>query len=75
MTTPPEGSAITERLSHIGGRLERIEDKLDKALDRTTRAEADIQWVKGHLRFSLSIAIAVIGGLATAIFKYMIPNQ
>jgi hypothetical protein len=56
----------------MGARLERIEVKLDEHLVRTTRAEADIGWIKGHLRLSLTAALAVIGYLGTILSKYIV---
>jgi hypothetical protein len=57
---------------HLDRRLDKLEDKLDDHLERISKAETSIEWIRGHLKVSLSIAVAAVTGLAGAIFTYFI---
>jgi len=51
--------------------LDRIEEKLDKYQERISKAEADISWVKGFIKTSVSVIITVIGGLAALVYNIL----
>ena len=52
---------------HLDARLDRIEGKLDTHLDRISRSEEAIAWLKGHVQFVTAIGIALVGGISTYI--------
>jgi hypothetical protein len=56
---------------HIDGRLDKLEEKLDNHLERISRAEASIEWIRGHLKISVSILVAALAGMAGALFNYL----
>lgn len=55
---------LDERLDKIDSRLERVENKLDDHLSRLSRAEASVEWLKGHARIVTTIVLAVAGFIA-----------
>ena len=57
---------------HLDQRLDKLEYKLDDHLQRISKAETSIEWIRGHLKVSLSIAIALVTGLVGALFTYYI---
>lgn len=63
-----------DRLEKIEGRLERIEGKLDTHLERVTKAESDISWLRGHVRLSTTIFLAVVGTLGTVLLYQLFPQ-
>ncbi len=50
-------------------RLDRIEDKLDNYAERSTKNEADIAWLKGSTKVSMTVLITIIGAALTAYFN------
>jgi hypothetical protein len=53
---------------HLDARLDRIEGKLDSHLDRISKSEEAIVWLKGHVRLATVIGLAALGALAGAFF-------
>jgi len=53
----------------VTSRLDRIEQKLDKHLEIVTTNQADITWVKGYIRVSVSAILAITAGVITTIFR------
>lgn len=49
--------------SRIEARLDRIEHKLDSHLDRVSKNEADIVWIKGHVKIVTVLAVAVLSAI------------
>lgn len=60
---------IDDRFDKLDNRLERVELKLDDHLSRLSRAEASIEWLKGHARLVLTIVLAAAGFLASLYFS------
>jgi len=58
-----------ELAKRLEQRLDKIEDKLDKHLEQVTTNTADIKWVQGYIRLSLTALIALGTGVVTTIFK------
>lgn len=65
---------ISPRLDDLGSRLDRIETKLDDHLQRVTKAESDIGWLRGHVKITTTVFLAVIGALGTVILNILFPN-
>ena len=60
---------LKDRFDKVDQKLDIIDNKLDDHLQRLTAAETAILFIKGHLKISLSVAIAIIGTLVVAYFK------
>jgi hypothetical protein len=56
---------LDARLDTIDSRLERVENKLDDHLSRLSRAEASVEWLKGHARIVTTIVLAAAGFIAS----------
>ena len=59
-----------ELLNHINHRFDRVEDslvrvdeKLDTHLERISKAEASIEWLRGHAKISITIVLAIVSSL------------
>lgn len=65
--------------NHFDGRFDRLEDKLDvhdekltNHLERLSKAEEAIQWLRGHVKIVTTLGISVAGFLLTALWNYVI---
>jgi hypothetical protein len=58
-----------ELARRVDERLDRIETKLDKYLEALSRQEADLTWVKGYIRTSVSALIALALGVITSLIS------
>ena len=54
---------------HIDRRFDSLETKLDDHLERLSKAEEAINWLKGHVKLSTAVGLAVIGSILGYIFK------
>lgn len=68
---------LTELKAHIDNRLDRLENKMDTHLDRISKTEieiakqqAEISWVKGSVKFGVTILVSVIGGIVSWFLKF-----
>lgn len=68
-----DGSAmhLEDLRLHLDTRLDKLEDKLDNHLERIAKSEASIEWLKGHVRVSISILLASLTGLATVAYQFL----
>lgn len=64
-------SYITPKLDELGSRLERIEDKLDNHLQRVSKAEQDIEWMRGGMKLAVITFLGILGGIGTYIMKHV----
>lgn len=53
-------------LKRIDTRLDRIEQKLDAHLDRVSKNETDIAWIKGHVKIVTTVTLAVLSAVIIA---------
>ena len=74
ITTPGDGTRRL-RSSSFNSRLQRIEDKLDSHLERMTRAESNIEWLRGHVKIATAVFISAVGGLATVVMKLIMGSR
>jgi archaellum component FlaC len=58
-----------DKLDDIKNSLSRIEDKLDSHLERISRAEESIVWLKGHVKLVTALGLAIAGTLISIFFK------
>lgn len=54
---------------HIDARFDRLENKMDDHLERLSKAEEAIVWLKGHVKLVTAVGVACLGALATAFFR------
>ena len=57
---------IHEQLDRIHDKLDTIDNKLDAQIGRIAKTEVAIEFIRGHLKVSTVIFIAVCGFLARA---------
>jgi hypothetical protein len=62
-------SHLDSRFDNLDHRLERVELKLDDHLSRLSRAEASIEWLRGHTKITVTIILAAGGFLASLYFS------
>lgn len=62
---------ISELKEHLDTRLDRIEEKLGDHLERISKAEEAITWIKGHLKISVSLLLAALSGVTGALYQYL----
>lgn len=56
---------LDNRFDDLDTRLDRVEAKLDDHLSRLSRAEASVEWLRGHARIVTTIILAVAGFIAS----------
>jgi archaellum component FlaC len=59
--------------NHIDTRFDSLEGKLDNHLDRISRNEEAINWLKGHVRIVTTVVVTVIGFLLVQLWTYISP--
>lgn len=62
------GLDYSNLINHIDTRFDRLEEKVDNHLERISKSEATIEWMKGHLQTGIIIFLAVCGFLATSLY-------
>jgi hypothetical protein len=62
-------------LERVEARLDRIESKLDVHLDRVSRAETNIAWLRGHVQIATAIFLSTVGFLMTSLWQYIFPAK
>jgi len=55
---------IDRGFNNLEARMVRVESKLDDHLNRLSRAENSIEWLRGHATIVTTIVLAVAGFLA-----------
>jgi hypothetical protein len=58
-------------MDKIDQRLQRIEDKLDSHLERVTKVEKDIEWLRGHLSIATSMVLGIISFLGVVLYNFL----
>lgn len=66
---------LNDRFDDLGSRLDRIETKLDNHLERVTKAESDISWLRGHVKLATAIFLAIVGTLGTILLNMILPGE
>lgn len=57
--------------THLDNRIDRLEEKLDDHLSRISKAETSIEWLRGHVKYSVSILMAALTGMAGALYHFI----
>jgi len=52
---------------HMDRRFDKVEEKIDSYQRRVTTNETNISWIKGAMRVSAALLIAVLGSLIGAV--------
>lgn len=63
---------IKDLRDHLDQRIDRLETKLDDHLSRISKAEESIEWLKGHVRISISVLLVFVTGLVGAFYKFIL---
>lgn len=63
---------LNDLKEHLDSRLDKIEGKLDNHLERISKAETSIEWLRGHASISLTIMIAALSGMAAALYQLIV---
>lgn len=63
---------LDKRLDTIDTHFNRIEGKLDDHLERISKAEIGIDWLKGCVRIGVTILVATLTGAVGALYRYII---
>lgn len=62
---------LDNRFDALDSRFERVEAKLDNHLERLSKAEASIEWLRGNVKIVTTIILATAGFFAVAFFNYL----
>lgn len=62
---------LDNRFDALDSRLDRVESKLDSHLERLSKAEASIEWLKGHAKIVTTVILTVAGFIAAAYLTYL----
>jgi len=58
-----------KQIDRIELKIDQIDQKLDVQGERISAAETSIAWLRGHLKFSLSVAIALVGAVVAGVIQ------
>jgi hypothetical protein len=53
----------------IHNSLDKMDEKLDNHLERISKSETDITWIRGHINIVTALAVTLLSGLAVAYFQ------
>jgi hypothetical protein len=56
----------------MDGRFDALETKLDNHLERISKTEVAIEWLRGHVRLVTTIGITIVGFLLAHYFNTII---
>jgi len=62
-TNDPRDHEILHRLDQVREDISELRNDLKYQLKRTSENEADIKWVKGYIKFSISAIISLVGAV------------
>lgn len=49
--------------NHIDDRMDKLESKLDSHLQRITKVETEVNWLRGSIKFGLTAIITIAGSI------------
>jgi Holliday junction resolvasome RuvABC endonuclease subunit len=56
---------------HLDSRLDRLEGKLDDHLERISKAEASIEWLRGHAKIVTTLILTALSGAVIAAWSLL----
>jgi hypothetical protein len=65
---------LDTRFDRLEARFDQHELKLDNHLERLSKAEEAIAWLRGHVKLVTAIGISVVGAIISAAAKYLLPK-
>lgn len=63
---------LDTRFDRLEARFDSHEMKLDNHLERLSKAEEAILWLRGHVKIVTAIGISVTGALISAMAKFIL---
>lgn len=58
---------INDKLDRLESKLDKLDGKLDNHLERISKIETSVKWLKGSMKLGVGILVSVLSGIATAI--------
>lgn len=58
-----------DEFERLHSRFDKLENKLDSHLERLSKAEEAITWIRGHINFVTSIGLALVAAVLAFFFK------
>lgn len=62
---------VNDLRTHLDTRLDKLEDKLDNHLERISKAEVAIEWLRGHVKIGVTLLLSALTGLVIAAYDYL----
>ncbi len=60
---------INDLKEHLDDRFDKMESKLDNHLERISKAEASIDWLKGNAKILVTVLLSALSGLALVVWE------
>lgn len=60
---------LDDRLDKIESKIEKADAKLDNHLERISKAETDISWLRGHAKLTVTLILTALSGLTLAAYQ------
>ena len=57
------------QMDRIEDKLAKIDDKLDLHLERLSKAESSVEWLKGSVKITITVILAALTGAVGFILK------
>lgn len=52
-----------ELKNHIDARLDKLEGKLDDHMQRITKVETEVNYLRGSIKYGLTIIVTIVGSV------------
>lgn len=62
---------LNELKDHLDGRLNKLETKIDNHIERISRTEESVAWLKGHAKVVTTLIMAALTWMAGALYTYL----
>lgn len=56
-------------MDRIEKKLDKMDDKLDNHLSRLSRAETSIEWLRGHVKVTITLILTALTGAVGYLLK------
>lgn len=60
---------------HVDKRLDSLETKLDIHLERLSKSEEAIAWLKGHVRIVTTVVVTAVMGAAASVASWLVERS
>ncbi len=57
--------------SELKDEIKGLSEKVDNHLERISKAETSIEWIRGHLRISVTLLISALTGVTAALYHFL----